>query len=202
MYHFFAYMARMKLIKRWGLQRSMLEENDQEHSLQVAMIAHALAVIRNTRYRGDLNEEKVVLYAIYHDASEVITGDIPTPIKRYNQTVHKAYKQIEEESTNQLLGFLPADLRGRYEEILKPDEDSAEWRLVKIADRICAYAKCVEEGSMGNREFELAEKRIREEIDGIDMPEVQDFMREFLPSFRLSLDALNAEKKQTLKNQR
>ncbi len=198
MYHFFAYMARMKLIKRWGLQRSMLDENDQEHSLQVAMIAHALAVIRNVRYCGDLDEEKVALYAIYHDASEVITGDIPTPIKRYNQAVHKAYKQIEEESTNQLLGFLPADLRAHYQEILKPDENSAEWRLVKIADRICAYAKCVEEGSMGNREFDLAEVRIREEIDAINMPEVQDFMVEFLPSFRLSLDALNAEKSKSV----
>ena len=190
-HHFYAYMARMKLIKRWGLRHNTREENDQEHSLQVAMIAHALAIYKNRRYGGNVDVEKVLLYALYHEAAEVITGDLASPIKYFNPGIRDAYKEIERMASEKLLDYLPADFQEDFRELLFPDEESYEWRIVKAADRISAYVKCLEEYGYGNREFLTAQENIRASISQMNMPEAEDFMREFAPSFMLPLDALN-----------
>ena len=189
--HFYAYMARMKLIRRWSLQRNTREENDQEHSLQVAMISHALALIANRRYGGKLDMEKVMLLAVYHEAPEVITGDVATPIKYFNPGIRDAFRDIERMASEKLLEYLPEDLRDAYVPLLLPDESAPEWRIVKAADRISAYLKCLEEEGYGNGEFLAAKQNIAASIEALGMPEVDDFMREFAPSFKLPLDALN-----------
>ena len=189
--HFYAYMARMKLIRRWSLRRNTREENDQEHSLQVAMISHALAVIRNKRYGGSINIEKVMLLATYHEAPEVITGDIATPIKYFNPKIKNSFKAIERMASEQLLNYLPEDLRPEYEPLLLPDEDTEEWKLVKAADKISAYLKCLEEEGYGNHEFMAAKQNIEASIRALSLPEVNDFMDQFAPSFMLPLDGLN-----------
>ena len=190
-YHFYAYMARMKLIKRWGLRHNTREENDQEHSLQVTMIAHALAMYKNRRYGGNVDVEKVLLYALYHEAAEVITGDLASPIKYFNPGIRDAYKEIERMASEKLLEYLPEDMKEDFRALLFPDEESYEWRIVKAADRISAYVKCLEEYGYGNREFLTAQENIRASISRMNMPEAEDFMREFAPSFMLPLDALN-----------
>ena len=190
-HHFYAYMARMKLIKRWGLRHNTREENDQEHSLQVAMIAHALAVYKNRRYGGNVDVEKVLLYALYHEAAEVITGDLASPIKYFNHGIRDAYKAIERMASEKLLDYLPEDFQEDFRALLFPDEESCEWRIVKAADRISAYVKCLEEYGFGNREFLTAQENIRASVSQMNMPEAEDFMREFAPSFMLPLDALN-----------
>ena len=190
-HHFYAYMARMKLIKRWGLRHNTREENDQEHSLQVAMIAHALAVYKNRRYGGNVDVEKVLLYALYHEAAEVITGDLASPIKYFNPGIRDAYKAIERMASEKLLEYLPEDFQEDFRALLFPDEESCEWRIVKAADRISAYVKCLEEYGFGNREFLTAQENIRASVSQMNMPEAEDFMREFAPSFMLPLDALN-----------
>ena len=189
--HFYAYMARMKLIRRWSLRRNTREENDQEHSLQVAMISHALAVIRNRRYGGSIDIEKVMLLAVYHEASEVITGDVATPIKYFNPKIKDSFKAIERMASEKLLEYLPEDLQSEYEPLLLPDENTEEWKLVKAADRISAYLKCLEEEGYGNQEFLAAKQNIEASIRALDLPEVNDFMDQFAPSFKLPLDALN-----------
>lgn len=189
--HFYAYMARMRLIKRWNLRRSTIEENDQEHSLQVAMIAHALAVIGKRRLGRTYDEGLTMKLAVYHEAAEVITGDLASPIKYFNPGIKRAYKDIERIASEKLIGYLPEDLRADYEPLLFPNEASGEWKLVKAADKICAYLKCVEELSLGNREFVSAEADIRAALSDLNMPEVDDFMREFAPSFSMSLDQLD-----------
>ena len=189
--HFYAYMARMKLIRRWSLRRNTREENDQEHSLQVAMISHALAVIRNRRYGGSVNIEKVMLLAVYHEAPEVITGDIATPIKYFNPKIKNSFKAIERMASEQLLDYLPEDLRSEYEPLLLPDEATEEWKLVKAADKISAYLKCLEEEGYGNQEFLAAKQNIESSIRALGLPEVNDFMDQFAPSFMLPLDGLN-----------
>ena len=190
-HHFYAYMARMKLIKRWGLRHNTREENDQEHSLQVTMIAHALATYKNRRYGGKVDVEKVLLFALYHEAAEVITGDMPTPIKYFNPEIRDAFKGIEHRASLKLLEYLPEDMREEYGRIIMPDENTHEWRIVKAADRISAYVKCIEEESFGTTEFVSAKKTILRSIEDMNMREADDFMREFVPSFALSLDALN-----------
>lgn len=189
--HFFAYVNRLKLINRWGLMRNTIPENDMEHSMQVAAIAHGLAVLAKVRHQQPVNPEKVLALALYHDAGEVITGDLPTPVKYKNPSIQDAYKQLEALACEQLLTMLPPDMRPEYELYLMPREDSYEWKLVKAADRICAYLKCVEEEKMGNREFDQAKAAILATISKIPMPEVVDFMKEFIPSFSLSLDELS-----------
>ena len=190
-HHFYAYMARMKHIKRWGLRRNTHEENDQEHSLMVAMIAHALAVIRNTRYHGTLDVGEVVTLAIYHEAAEVITGDLASPIKHFNPGIKQAFKGIERLASEQLMSYLPDDLQNAYQPLLFPDESGAAWQLVKAADKISAYLKCLEELGYGNDEFVRAQQSLLSEIEQLPLPEVRDFMREMTPSFLLALDALN-----------
>ena len=189
--HFFAYMARMKLIQRWGLMRNTRPENDAEHTAQVAMIAHALAALHNVRYKGKLDTGLVASIALYHDANEVITGDLATPIKYFNPVIKEAYHRIEDVAARKLLDMLPADLHPAFSPLLAPDMTALPWRLVKAADRIAAYAKCVEELRAGNNEFAMAAQSVLESIEALDIPAVRDFMAEFAPSFSLSLDELN-----------
>ncbi len=190
-HHFFAYISRMKYINRWGLMRNTIPENDMEHALQTAMIAHALAVLANTRYGGQYNEGQVMALALYHDASEVITGDLPTPVKHNNPMIHQEYAKLETIANDKLLSMLPSDIRPSYEPLIQHDETTAEWRLVKAADRICAYIKCLEEKKAGNQEFENAAYSVRSSIDKIDLPEVRDFMRECVPGFSMTLDEIS-----------
>lgn len=191
MSHFFAYLSRMKFIQRWNLMRNTQPENIQEHSLQVAMIAHGLALLRNREFGGEVNPERVAVLAMFHDVGEVITGDLATPIKYFNPAIKESYNAIDEVARTKLLGMIPKGLRADYKGLLFADESTEEWKLVKAADRICAYVKCLEELKAGNREFAKAEKTIKRAIDAIDVPEVKVFMQRYVPSFVLTLDELN-----------
>lgn len=189
-FSFFAYLSRLKLISRWSLMRNTQPENDAEHSLQVAMIAHAIAVIGRDRYGRDTDPEHVLALAVYHDATEVMTGDLPTPVKYHNDDLRGAYKQLEEISADRLLALLPKDLQPAWAPYLK-QEKGYDREAVKAADRISAYIKCMEEKRAGNREFDYAAENIRASLFSIDLPEVRDFLRDFLPAFDLTLDELN-----------
>lgn len=192
MKHFFAYLSRMRLIRRWGLMRNTYEENIQEHSLQVAMVAHGLATIRNIYFGGNVNADRVSTLAAFHEAGEVFTGDLATPIKYFNPAIKTAYDSIEEYAKERLAEMLPEPMRSSYRPLLFPEPAERElWQLVKAADKICAYLKCVEELKTGNQEFAKAERAIRAELDRIDLPEVVWFMENFAPSFGLALDELN-----------
>lgn len=197
--NFFAMMHRMRYINRWGLMRNTEPENIQEHSLQVAIIAHALAVVRRQYYaegRVTVDENRIVLLAIYHDASEILTGDLPTPVKYFNPAIREAYKAVETVATQKLLSMLPADLVPSWQPALEPDHADpavrAAMQLVKAADRISAYIKCLDEEKAGNREFRQAAQSTRASLDEVaaGLPEVKYFMDHFLPSFSLSLDEL------------
>ena len=190
-YHFFAYLSRMRFINRWGLMRNTLPENDLEHAAQAAMVAHALAVIGNQRYQRQYDANRVMALALYHDASEVITGDLPTPVKHNNPSIKEEYHKIEQIANKRLLSMLPDDLRPSFQPLIEPDQRQAEWRLVKAADRICAYVKCLEEGKAGNNEFREAQAGIESSIRAIDLREVQDFMQEFVPGFAMTLDQIS-----------
>lgn len=192
MSHFFAYLSRMKLIKRWGLMRNTTPENIQEHSLQVALIAHGLAVIRNEIFGGRVDPERIMALGIFHEASEVITGDLATPIKYFNPEIKQAFGEIEEVAQKRLFNMLPEELRANYRPyFFREDRDAEGWLLVKAADKICAYLKCVEEIKSGNQEFVKAEKAIKKELNKFKLPEVDYFMEKFRPSFSLTLDELN-----------
>lgn len=188
---FFAYLARMRHILRWGLMRNTHEENIQEHSLQVAHIAHALATLRNVRHGGGADPSRAAELAVFHETAEVITGDLPTPIKYFNDDITRAYKSIEGIAARRMLAMLPDDLQPSYRPLLLQAEDDPEWPRVKAADRICAYLKCVEEERAGNREFERAKVAILRDLEQSPLPEVADFMREFVPAFKMTLDELN-----------
>lgn len=188
--HFFAYMARMKYIKRWGLMRSSEEENIQEHSLQTAMIAHALALISNRIFGGHTDPEHIMAIAAYHETSEVITGDLPTPIKYFNPQIKEAYKDIEEVANEKLLRMIPEELRDDYAALMIHHGDE-EYRLVKAADKICAYLKAVSEVRSGNAEFTDAKETLMDEINRMNLPEVKYFMEHFASSFELTLDQMN-----------
>ena len=189
-YAFFAYLSRLKLIRRWSLMRNTQPENDAEHSLQVAMIAHAIAVIGRDRYRRETNPEHVLALAVYHDATEVMTGDLPTPVKYHNDELRGAYRRLEDVSADRLLSLLPEDLAASFSPCLK-QEAGYDRDVVKAADRISAYIKCLEEKRAGNREFDYAAENVRKSLDAIALPEVHDFMRDFLPAFEMTLDELN-----------
>jgi len=191
MNQFYAYVNRLKLIRRWGLMHNTVPENDMEHTMQTALIAHGLAVLGQVRYGREVDPERVLALAMYHDAGEVITGDLPTPVKYKNPGIHEAYRALEESATKQLLDMLPVDMQASYLPYLIPDEDCFEWRLVKAADRISAYLKCMEEQKMGNREFEQARKTTLESLRQNPLPEVHAFMKEFVPSFSLTPDELS-----------
>ena len=190
MHEFYAYAARLRLIRRWSLMRNTLPENDAEHSLQVAMIAHALALYARERYGRAVNPEHVVTLAVYHDAAEVLTGDLPTPVKYHSDHLRSAYRQVEEAAVDRLGAMLPEDLREAVVPSLR-EEGTPEAALVKAADRISAYVHCLEEQRAGNREFDAAAEKILRSIEALDLPEVRDFMRECVPAFSLTLDELN-----------
>lgn len=190
-YHFFAYMNRMKYIRRWGLMRNTKIENDMEHVFQTAMIAHAIALLGNSRYERAYDAEHIAVLGMYHDASEVITGDLPTPIKHNNPAIIKEYHKLESIAQKRLLTMLPADIMPDYEPLIEPDESTDEWKIVKAADKISAYIKCLEERTAGNREFCQAEESTLAAIRKINLPEVQDFMDEFVPGFSMSLDEIS-----------
>jgi len=186
--HFYAMMSRMKNIYRWGLMRNTRRENLSEHSLEVAQIAHALAIISNKRFGGKTDPNYVATVAMYHDTSEIITGDMPTPIKYYNNEIKTAYKQIESAAESQLKCMLPDDFKDEFNKIYNPDPDTH--RLVKAADRISALIKCMEELNMGNNEFSVAKNTIEKSLIDMACPEADTFIKEFLDSFSLTLDEL------------
>ncbi len=190
-YDFYAFLDRMKYIKRWQLMRSVRDENIMEHSQQVTFFAHALAVITNNVFHGNVDVERAVLYAVYHECSEVMTGDMPTPIKYFNNSIRGAYKSIEERAGEKLLSTLPEELRGEISSSLRPDENSAEYTIMKAADRLAAYVKCLEELRCGNTEFEKAKKSIEKDLLSRKMPAVEYFMKNFIQSFSLTLDELD-----------
>ncbi|MBP3599933.1 MAG: 5'-deoxynucleotidase [Clostridia bacterium] len=189
--HFYAMMSRMKNIYRWGLMRNTRSENLSEHSLEVAQIAHALAIINRKRLGGSADPCYTATVAMYHDTSEIITGDMPTPIKYYNSEIKSAYKQIEAAAEKELLSMLPQDFKEAFSSVYNPDELTA--RLVKAADKISALIKCTEELNMGNREFAVAERTIRNSIEEMNVEEANIFLKEFMPSFSLSLDEQKTE---------
>ena len=190
MNNFFGMLSRMKYINRWGLMRNNINENIAEHSLQVAIIAHGLAVIGNKRFGRNLNAEHIALMGIMHDTTESITGDLPTPIKYYAPEIRDAYKKVENIAANQLLKELPEDMQEAYEDILIED-DSIEWKYVKAADKLSAYIKCIEEKNTGNTDFAKAEDTIRKALEDMQMEEIDVFIEEFLPAYVMTLDEIN-----------
>ncbi|MDD4120346.1 MAG: 5'-deoxynucleotidase [Clostridia bacterium] len=189
-YNFFAYLNRMKFIERWSLMHSTIKENIMEHSEQVAQISHILGVINNVVFGGNANPGDCVKLAVFHDANEVITGDLPTPVKYFNVEIRTAYKSLESVANDKLISMLPEELRGVYKKILDPDKNSIEYKLVSAADKISAYIKCLDELKSGNKEFLKAKKTIKQKIDDITLPEVQYFMDNFIKGFELSLDEM------------
>lgn len=186
---FFAVVSRMKYINRWALMRNTITENISEHSLETAFIAHALALIRNERFGGNVNAERCALLAMFHDTTEIITGDLPTPIKYYSKEIKGAYDEVEEKAKNTLISYLPEDMKKYYEPLLVRTEEEAElWQLVKGADKLSALIKCIEERKMGNTDFASAEKATLELIEKLNIPEVDVFMEEFIPAYDLTLD--------------
>ena len=192
--HFFAHLARMKLIHRWPLMHNVRVENVQEHSLQVAMVAHALALIRNRFFDGQLNPDRIATLAMFHDVSEVLTGDLPTPVKYYNPAIKEEYKKIEKIAEQKLIDMAPEPFREDYAELISGDKHSEdEAFIVKAADVICAYLKTLEELSAGNREFTLAKKRLDKMLKDYHSDEVDYFLKQYVPSFSLSLDEITQE---------
>ena len=192
--HFFAHLARMKLIHRWPLMHNVRIENVQEHSLQVAMVAHALALIRNRFFDGQLNPDRIATLAMFHDVSEVLTGDLPTPVKYYNPAIKEEYKKIEKIAEQKLIDMAPEPFREDYAELISGDKHSEdEAFIVKAADVICAYLKTLEELSAGNREFTLAKKRLDKMLKDYHSDEVDYFLKQYVPSFSLSLDEITQE---------
>jgi len=195
-YSFFATIARMKYIERWALMRNAREENLSEHSMEVGMIAHALCTIGSVRFGKHLDADRAALIGIYHDASEIITGDMPTPVKYYNGQIRNAYREVEAAAEDHLLERLPEDLRPVYEEIFhgsREDENEIYMRrLVKAADKLSALIKCIEEENAGNREFRTARQSTEKILDQLarELPEVRTFMEEFLPPYGSTLDEL------------
>ena len=191
MSHLFAYLSRMKFIKRWGLMHNTYPENIQEHSLRVAMIAHALAIVRNRVFGGNVNPERTAVLALYHDASEVLTGDLPAPVKYFNPEIKTAYKAIEAAASRKLFHMVPEALKEDYAALfLVADADRVHHDLVAAADKLCAYLKCLEEIGAGNQEFAQAEKALRVSVESLELQEVRYFLDTFAPSFRLTLDEL------------
>lgn len=193
--HFFAHLSRLKLINRWPLMRNVRTENVSEHSLQVAFVAHALAIIKNKHFNGKVNPERIALLAMYHDASEVITGDLPTPTKYYNPQITTEYKKIEKIAQNKLINMLPQELQDDFRTLIDDDfYDETEKNIVKQADALCAYLKTIEELSAGNNEFRLAEQRLKKTLSERGSPEMDYFLEIFVPSFSLSLDEITLDK--------
>lgn len=192
---FFAMMSRMKYIDRWALMRNSRNENLSEHSLEVSMIAHALAVIGNTQLGKALNADKAAVLGMYHDATEIITGDMPTPVKYYNAEIKNTYKDIERHASETLLRMLPAKMQASYREIFeKQEEDAYLWKLVKAADKLSAYIKCVEEEQTGNLEFVRAKEQTLQHIRKLEIAEADLFLDYFIDAYGKNLDELTGGK--------
>ncbi|MBR1892287.1 MAG: 5'-deoxynucleotidase [Lachnospiraceae bacterium] len=191
-YAFFAMIARLRWIDRWALMRNSSNENLSEHSLDVAMLSHALALIGNTRLGKSLNAEKAAIFGMYHDVSEILTGDMPTPVKYFNSEISNAYKDIEKSACQKLLQLLPDDLKDAYSEAMMPSDDAYayEKRLVKGADKLSAYIKCVDELKTGNSEFKSAEVSTLKALHALELEEVEIFIKEFLPAYSKTLDEI------------
>ena len=190
--HFYAMLSRMKFINRWGLMRNTKNENICEHSLEVAFIAHALGIINNQEFSGNINAERLAILGMYHDVTEIVTGDMPTPVKYYNPIIRNAYKEVENVAKDALLSGLPEKMRKEYDSVLMESAAEEElWKYVKAADKISALVKCIEEKRMGNTDFEKAEISILKVIEKMDMPEVKYFMENFIPAYKLTLDESN-----------
>ncbi len=202
---FFAMVSRMRYINRWSLMRNTRTENIEEHSLQVAILAHAIAVIRNRYFSSDdagnlriaVNPDRIAVLAIYHDTDEILVGDMPTPVKYFNPEIERVFKSIEKDAVDKLTGMLPEELRQEYSALLAPDRSdpvvAESMRIVKAADKISALIKCIEEGKAGNSEFVPASKKLKKAIDETGLPEVAYFVRSFIPAFGLTLDELENE---------
>ena len=192
MYSFFAMLSRMKYIDRWALMRNSWTENISEHSHEVAVLAHALALIGNRRLGKQLNAERAALLGLYHDTTEILTGDMPTPVKYNDTAIREAYRHLEDQAAQALLDMLPGDLAEEYAGMFYPmEEDAYLWKLVKAADKLSALIKCIEEGKVGNREFVQAEAATREKLESMtDLPELKIFMEEFLQPYGRSLDEM------------
>jgi 5'-deoxynucleotidase len=189
--HFYAYISKIRWLQRWGLKRNVITENVMEHSWEVATISHALAVIRNRYFDGKIDVNAVVVAALYHDCSEVITGDMPSPIKYHSPEITHAYKAIETRAEHELLSLLPKELQSDFRDVLLEEQMSAEHRLIiKAADTISAFLKCKSEVQAGNFEFSKAEEDIKQRLEKIDLPEVRFFLETFAPSYGLTLDEL------------
>ena len=195
-FHFFAMLSRLKFIQRWSLMRNTQSETLSDHTVQVAFIAHSLAVIGNKRLGKNYNADRVAVLALYHDVTEILTGDMPTPIKYRNDTIKKAYKEVEREAANRLVSMLPDDLKGTYKEIVFPenqgDSEKEYLKLVKAADKLSALIKCLEEKRAGNSEFKTAEKENLKQLKTLGCEESEIFIYEFLKSFSCNLDELIA----------
>lgn len=190
-YPFFAMMARMKYIERWALMRNSVTENISEHSMEVAMLAHCLGIIAKEKCGRDVDLNKLTLIGLYHDANEIITGDMPTPVKYHDSEIRDAYKRVEDMANRKLLGQLPDYMKKYYEEVLfMQDGDEELWKLVKAADKLSALIKCIEEEKAGNTEFSTARQTLTETLHRMNREEVNIFMKEFLPSYRKTLDEL------------
>ncbi len=190
--HFFAYLARMKYIGRWGLMRSTIPENLQEHSHMTAVLAHALAVIRRDVLGGDADPDAAAVAALFHDAPEILTGDLPTPVKYHSPEIRAAYRRVEEQSAQTLLSMLPEAMRPAYEPWLREEYDPELRALVKAADKLSAYLKCAEELRAGNGEFRRAAEQTLDALRAMELPEAAYFIDHFLPGFGLTLDELQA----------
>jgi 5'-deoxynucleotidase len=189
--HFFAYISKLRWIVRWGMKRNAIQENVMEHSWEVATIAHALAIIRNRLFAGEIDANAVAAAALYHDCSEVITGDLPSPIKYHSPAMQDAYKSIEHDAENELLALLPKALQTDFRAVLIEANLPNEFRqLIKAADTIAAYLKCQAELKAGNCEFEKAAEQIEQRLSGYQLPEVDYFLSTFAPSYQLTLDEL------------
>ena len=188
--NFFAYLSRMRYIGRWSLMRNALNENIQEHSHMVAVLAHALGVIRRDVFGTDCDPEEYAAVALYHDCSEILTGDLPTPIKYHSREIREAYSQIEALACDKLLATLPEELRGAFGDVISGETAARCHDLVKAADKLSAYIKCIEERKAGNNEFLSAEKQIRAVLERSELPEVGYFLERFIPAFELTLDEL------------
>ncbi len=187
---FFAMLSRMKYIDRWALMRNTESENLDSHSKEVAVIAHALAVIGNARLGKNYNADRAAVLGLFHDSQEIITGDMPTPVKYQNEKILSAFKEIEDCATERLVSMLPADLREGYYNLLTGNNDEELMVLVKAADKFSALIKCIEERKAGNQEFKKAESSTKKKISALKLKEADIFMEEFLPAFELSLDQL------------
>lgn len=187
--YFYAMLSRMKYINRWGLMRNTREENLSEHSLEVAFIAHALGIINNEVFNGSINADRLAIFGMYHDVTEIITGDMPTPVKYYNSEIRTAYKEVEKAAGQEILTGLPENIRKRYNNLLTESETEKElWIYVKAADKLSALIKCIEERKMGNTDFFKAEQSTLDSIKNMGIAEADYFIEHFIPAYSMTLD--------------